>query len=421
MVPFFKFFVMESVLAILFSTMISAILTDYGSKYQKQSQMDLLDVQQQFNHDEALLNREFLSEDERFKRMVQIGFNPDLAAQSVMGVGASSGFAASSPNAPTLPNIGANWSQLLGSFPGNMLAALQQPAEIENIEAHTRGQNLENFWFPITQQTQIDLWTKHSENFISSTNLNNALSDVYREEGKWIGPHSQAELNKMHAEYVNIMSDAILNFESVETQEALQSLYSAESSEAYASASEHKAEARLFNAQAEEQETENTWLYVKKQILDNGYTESWYDAQLKYFDWKVRDMLGGFETTTDFDKLYYLLKATKNDYLSKLADDMFLDILTFSREQYDYQIQTQMDNFWKLKLLGIDVGDFVPNMYMPIGGGMTTAPKAVPVGPKNKVNTGGKNPKPNTHQNVNGKDVRVDSHGTVWINGVPQD
>lgn len=408
-------------MAILFSTMISAILTDYGSKYQKQSQMDLLDAQEQFNHDEALLNREFLSEDERFKRMVQIGFNPDLAAQSVMGVGASSGFAASSPSGPTLPNVGANWSQLLGSFPGNMLSALQQPAEIENIEAHTRAQNLQNFWFPITQQTQVELWTKHSENFISSTNLNNALTDIYHEQGRWISPHSQAELNKMHAEYVNMMSDAILNFESVETQEALQSLYSAESVESYASASQHHAEARLANAQAEEQETQNTWLSVKKQILDNGYTESWYDAQLKYFDWKVRDMLGGFETTTDFDKLYYLLKATKNEDLSKLADDMFTDILSFSREQYDTMIDNQWNRYWRRFFLGIDAGDVVPNLYYPIGGGMSTGPKAVPTGPNSKVATGGKNPKPNTHQNVNGKDVRVDSHGTVWINGVPQD
>ena len=69
-----------------------------GTQYFAQNSM--LDKQQDFNSAEAEKARDWSSESSRFDRMTQLGFNPDLAAASIMGNVQSVPYAASSPNAP---------------------------------------------------------------------------------------------------------------------------------------------------------------------------------------------------------------------------------------------------------------------------------------------------------------------------------
>lgn len=126
-------------------------------------------AQNVFNAEHAAINREFWSERGRFNRMVGMGFNPNLAAASVMGVSQS----------PGMPAVASPGMEALNEMQRQMYDSPKQKSAINVDESFAHYNNAyakfletQNDWFPLDREAQINLWESQKANF-------NYLSQYY--------------------------------------------------------------------------------------------------------------------------------------------------------------------------------------------------------------------------------------------------
>lgn len=367
---------------------ISAIGSLAGVAMQGAYQNKMLDEQNDFNASQAEAARLFASEPERFNRMVKLGFNPDLAASSIMGQSA-----ASVPFSPSSSALGAapDFSQLgnlLGGLPNQLLQQKLQEAQISNLNSSTKYQDIMNGYAPLTMQAQIDYLGAYKDKLVADGKMSDEMASFYNEQTKWIPILSHAEASQRYAETMETFAKIDEIWSQIDVNVALSGKYDAD--------------AALSWQQVKEsfERTEN----LKKEglILDNRVEQSsyerdeaWASSVQAVFDANYRGLMNGMPMSGDAMKDLIFMRATPEgrEFSNKFIEEYF----NGARQLYDFDMENRMNHYWDSFFLSLgadDVTNTVGNLSaaaliargrggMPLPSGMqTTTPPGRPVNRK---------------------------------------
>lgn len=135
------------------------------------NQRSMLSDQQDFNSAEAEKARDWSSEPERFDRMTSLGFNPDLAAASIMGNVQSTPYAASSPVAPQTPSMLDGFQNLLSQLPELSMKDVKNDAVVTGINLDNDIKRFELGWKPILYTEQVNWYKASIGNILKDTDI----------------------------------------------------------------------------------------------------------------------------------------------------------------------------------------------------------------------------------------------------------
>lgn len=395
------------------------------------NQRSMLREQEDFNSAEAEKARDWSSEGQRFDRMTQLGFNPDLAATSIMGGSQSVPYAASSPNAPQTPSILDAFQSMLSQLPNMNVSEKKSAAEIRHLDLLSDKLGIENGFLPLSLKQQQDYW--------------NVYIDKLKTE-HWIDFENWKKLSAQ-ADWARPMAAA----EYFDTLNRGQSLL-AQADAYWAEATKDYAEVDLIfpnlaeyygSSAAESRSRIGVNVALEGLYLQQKETESWrtkselYDSALKYYDSQFRTMTLGMPFSNDLMQDIFMLRATPEG--RKISDRLFQAVLNGNRELYDFKIQQDMKH-WSGNLVNSIVnGGFtdmvssgmgtVPFLLYGAGKGSRPYPKAVSMdnkpSPSNVSVEVGKSyvkqsnkSRPNVRfKDEHGNVFRIDSYGNRWVNG----
>lgn len=314
---------------------ISLIGTLTGYAIQSQNQWDMLDSQQNFNADEAEKSRDW-AVNGRFNDMIGLGFNPDLAAASVMGSSSTPGFAAQSPQSPQVPALGSLLQNSLGGMTENLVNQYLNQAYVDNLNANTRKTDVETDWIPLTNAAQIDYWGALTEKAVKEGFVAEELVELYKKQGSMVVPLAQSEIAKNYSAATSSLAQASLFWEEAETQEALQSLYGSEEAVNWQKVLNLKQDIKESDARIRELDSRADLNLAEK------YTEDYKGLQER-LDFELRNgFLGGLPLTDDVKETLFLMCATPEG--KQKADDFIQAYLNGCRELDDLEVELNARN-----------------------------------------------------------------------------
>lgn len=402
---------------------ISAIGSLAGVALQGHYQDKLLGQQNQFNASEAEAARLFASEPERYKRLVGLGFNPDLTAASIMGQGAASTpFAASSAALGAAPDF-SQLGNLLGGLPSQLLQQKLQEAQIDNLNSNTKYQDIMNGYAPLSQEAQINFLNSQSAKLVEAGKLDKEMAAFYNEQTKWIPILSAAEASQRYADVMETFVKIDEMWSQIDVNEALAGKYDADAAVSWQQVKESV------------QRTEN----LKKEglILDNRVEqssyerdESWASSVQAIFDANYRGLMNGMPMSGDAMKDLIFMRATPEgrEFSNKFIEQYF----DGARELFDFDMENRMNHFWDNFFLGVTGSDVLSagsniagSTIMARGMAGRSAVKgvkgaAVPAGLQTGSNVGKTGIKPLDRLPIQSKGktykyVRTDSYGNDYF------
>lgn len=376
-------------------------------------------AQNKFNAEQAAINREFWSERGRYQRMVSMGFNPNLAAASVMGVSQS----------PGMPAQASSGMEALNEMQRQMYDSPAQKANInmDNSVAHyndsmKRYIDTQNDWYPISQEAQINLWEAEKANFNHLNDYYDALGDKIYTELSLMPMVSYAEAYERYAKAKQAFADIkrILSEVGVNVEQK-----------------------RLIGFQADIAEVDS---YVKDvtvayQVAFEQLKTQFQNALAKNEDWalKINEITNGLGFTGDLMLDLALISATGDDG-SKTVDSIFKSMLDVSGKADDLQVEIQKRNYgikWLMSLgytyqdalkafsggLGAGLGASLTSPAGPIGTVGSAAGAVKGAGAADGAVKGagaagaGQAGKSKIWYDEAGRRHRIDSYGNHWLGG----
>lgn len=216
-------------------SIISWILSDYSTKRQQQKeyqqQQALQEDQQEFTAEQADLAYERNKASSVFEDMtVNAGFNPNLAAASIMGTGNNSpATAMSSPGAPTVNSAIGALSSMMGQSGQNLYDMFKQNAEINNLNADTNKKEVEAGLLPrdfqlrsLSTEAQIRVWDKSVEKMAEEMKLTEQETELVKQQNMFYGRKTEAEIKALEEQANKAIAEASLAYEKINTEKAQQ-------------------------------------------------------------------------------------------------------------------------------------------------------------------------------------------------------
>lgn len=371
---------MGSILAFIASLFIMEIKRVSSENFQQFERLS----QNEFNHNEAILAREYYSEPERFNRMTSdLGWNPNLAAAAIAG-NASGVTQPAQAAAPTPQVLGDSaFSNLFGGMMDRLYDTNEQSARVRELDSRSRFNDIQSFYFPLSfeetkrlNDEQINLWKSHGDYY-------DAFADYYNEMANWVGPLSAAECADRWANFNESMAQIELIGEKILTEQATQDLISAQVGTEYSKQALNYANAEL--AQSETLLTEQKRL-TEVEITNLRSSEAGKalcEKIMASMDVTLRQSLGGLSLPKDVEE-YIVLAGAVGDSLSKHKAEKLVEYqLGLSRRVYDQEVKNQLGNYWNNML--ISLGDIPGDIAGGFGAGFGAAAGArvfgsVPIG-----------------------------------------
>ena len=343
-----------------------------GTQYFAQNSM--LDKQQDFNSAEAEKARDWSSESSRFDRMTQLGFNPDLAAASIMGNVQSVPYAASSPNAPQVPGLFDQLMKMVGSMPGMDIDAQKAPLEIEGLQLDNLTKRIQNDFLPFQLSEQINMWKAYAEEAGSQSLLNMANLPVVQAYARYAEPiaaeqyfQAMALTDKMFLECDKIFADTQAQWAEIDLKSVVKRWYGKDIQLKDSEIMKNKAEELYFYNSSYERETA-----ANLNIAQEGLVRAKTDTEEKLAMKTLQDAISQYisnQKVADF----HLKADTLNDLVmmdfaergeGRNVRDVILD---GERTIYDNMIQSRWQNYHKEFMMNL--GDAVPEFirgFIPI-------------------------------------------------------
>lgn len=382
--------------------MVSVFASVASAGIQADRQQSMLDQQLDFNSEEAQIAREYLSEPERYNRLVQLGANPDLALSSIMGNPQTSSFSAGSPG-QVMPSDISSLSNLFGGFTDRMLTEQLNAAQIDNLNSNTTGQDIENGFLPLTLSAQVDYLGAWTDAKVKDGFMSEAMADYYREQIPWVAPLSASECALNYSRVTEAFAAADKFWAEAETQEHLQGLYDSEKALNWQSVKES-----IQRTKNLEKEGESLDILAETAAYERD--ETWAQSVMSLYDQEWRSKMDGAPFTGDVMLDLFFMRST--DEGKEFSEKFIKEYFEGSRSLYDYDMQNKMDHWLDQFLLKLgandvlDAGSTLGGAAIIRGGkagfvpsGMQTTPKATPHGLK-----------PGKFKS----EVRVDSNGKRW-------
>lgn len=268
----------------------------------------------------------------QFQQMTDAGFNPNLAANALLGGSdVSAAQSGSSPSAPTVnSSIGALQS-MFGQGGQNLYDLLKNQAEIENIQANTDKQTVETGIMPrdfqlrqLTAIEQFKVWDASVERSKAAQHLDEEQTRLVRQQNLYYGRMAEAEINSYIAKVNESYKHAQLMLEQIETEDAKQRELNTQSVLNVANANLANANAGLV-----EQETK---------------TEK-YNTQRQKIAFQFENELGGIPLTADAQK--YVQSLAKRGDVDGIRN-FYLTIFGTAQNQSLGEQLGGMHSHWQL-------------------------------------------------------------------------
>lgn len=349
--------------------LLQGVVTLVSSIYQTSHQESMLESQQDFNSAEAEKARDW-SVNGKYDDFVGLGFNPDLAAASVMGNAQSVPYAASSPNAPQVPSVLGGFEKLMEQMPSFINDEKKVNSEIQHTDLLNEELRIRNGILPITLQSQIDYYSAYANELAAD-------ADIKKENLKLVQaqtPYAQALAAEQYFQAValtdrmfldcdKILSEVASNYADVDLKKAMKSWYHADTWRV-------KSEELKNYAQAWESE-EGARLNIEKQGLVKAQAlteeQNAISAGLKaiqdYMDTELRQRSGNLPIQSDIMTQLAIMHYFGDADAIKVRDG----ILAGERTIYDNYILSRYENYDKEFIMNF--GNAIPEIirgFIPI-------------------------------------------------------
>lgn len=288
-----------------------------GGQQEKEYQMqqDLLQQEQDFTAEREDIAFARQQPQNVYRDYLNTGFNPNLAAQSILGGASEVTSTGGSPAAPTTNSALSALQSMTGQSSQQMYDVLKNVAEINNINENTNKTQIEAGIMPrdfflrqLTVTEQINLWDKTVEKMNAEIGLAKEQTDLVKQQNLYYGRVTTAEINLRQKQAEEAVANAKLALEKVNTEKHAQRNLDADT--------------LLKNAETSTQVSQNALLQIE-QVTE--YERSERERIAKEFEQK----LGGVPLTADGQK--YVMKLAyegKYDEISQFFQLIFTSALS---------------------------------------------------------------------------------------------
>lgn len=310
-------------------------LVQQGHEYSAQNK--LLEKQQQFQAEREDVAWERSRPGQIYQDYVDLGFNPNLAAQAVMGGNAESASTSGSPSAPTVNSAIDAISRSLGDMGTNSLDAYLKRAQADNLDANTNKTEVEAGLLPrdyqlraMSTDAQIAVWNKSVEKMSSEIGYTDEQKKLVEQQNMYYGRMSEAQIQVYQSEVSSNIAEARLALEKINTEQKSQEVMDADIALKHAETAHEYAETELTSEKTERERIAKDF-EVKignipltadgKQYVMKLANEGKYDEIQQYYDCifmsSMNQTLGaavGTPEKSSFSLPFGLLKGEKYDF-----------------------------------------------------------------------------------------------------------
>lgn len=317
-------------LGIIFMALLGIVGTAVSNYIQTGQQSKVLNQQQDFNAEQANEAREESIPDQ-YNSSVQLGFNPDLAAASIMGHGVSTPYAASSPQAPQVPGLGSTFANVLSQIPSQLMNYGSDSPLVEGYALDNDMKRMEMNWKPLTYEATINYWDAYTSKLKIERNCSAAQLKILEAQVQYARPMAAAEYFKVLGQVNEAFAAADKYWADAALDEDLSAFYKSAAAENYSQIGLNKSLSSYYD-----QLKETEFWSTKKEK---------YEATTAFYDANIRTLFPQGYMSGDLMHDLFLMRATPEG--KKYSDDLVSLLFAGDRELYDNQVDMQYKNWWK--------------------------------------------------------------------------
>lgn len=228
------FFLMDPItlmaLMSILTTGISSLTTLGQQDKEFNQQQQLQQDAQQFQAEREDIMYQRNSAPNQMQQMIDAGFNPVLAANSILGGnGVAAASSDSSPSAPTVNSAIGALSSMIGQGGQNLYDLAKNDAQIQNIHANTEKTQMETGILPrdyylreMSVTEQIRVWDASVEKTKAAQKLDEEQTKLLQQQNLYYGRVTEAQINLYKGQLMESYNKALLALEQIDTEEAKQ-------------------------------------------------------------------------------------------------------------------------------------------------------------------------------------------------------
>lgn len=214
---------------------ISTIVSYSQQHNEFEQQKELQQISQQFQSEREDIAWERSRPGQEYSDLLGLGFNPNLAAQAVLGGASEVASTSGSPSAPTVNSGLGALSSMFNTTQSNLIDSFMKEAQIENLRSNTNKTDIESGILPrdfalrqLSVTEQLKVWDKSVEKMSSEIGYNKELTDLVKQQNLYYGRLSEAEIRARESQVMQAISQAQLNLEKINTEQKSQDVMDAD-------------------------------------------------------------------------------------------------------------------------------------------------------------------------------------------------
>lgn len=218
------------IIVAVLGTLLNYAISNSQQDREFEEQEDLLRKQQNFTREREDLAYERSRPGSQMKDLLDAGFNPSLAAQSVLGGDAATSQATSSPTAPTVNSAIQAMESMIGQGGQNIYDAWMNQIRAKNIEANTNKTEVEAGLLPrdyelraMSTESQIGLWNASIEKIAKENDLTNEQIELAKQQNMYYGRMAESDLALNEKRMDQMVAEAKLANEKAKTESHVRS------------------------------------------------------------------------------------------------------------------------------------------------------------------------------------------------------
>lgn len=302
-------------------SVVSGIINYYVTNKQSDKEFGrqqlLQEDAQQFQADREDIMFERNNIPSQYQQMLDSGFNPILAANSIMGGnGVAAASSDSAPSAPTTNSAINALSSMISQSGKNLYDALKDQAEIKNIQANTDMMQVQTGIMPrdfnlrqLSTTKQLEVWDASIKRTQAAEKLDDAQAALIRQQNLYYGRMAEAQIQAYESQVADNFASASLKLEQINTEKAKQTELGTQSA---------------LNL------SEISVNVDEKILLQNQSAEAYYKSESARIAKEFEESLGGIPLTADAQK-YVQFLAKKGDIEG--IKNFYMNIFTTAKNQ----------------------------------------------------------------------------------------
>lgn len=161
-----------------------------------------------------------------YQDLISQGFNPNLAAQSVMNGVGSPASAGGSPSPLPVPSAINALQSSFGGMSQNIIDQYLKTAQVKNLEANSNKTNVEAGLLPrdftlrrMSALGQLKVWNKSVEKMAKEMDYSNQMTELVKNQNLYYGRLSEAQIQVYQSQVMEAVSNALRSLDAIKSQQ----------------------------------------------------------------------------------------------------------------------------------------------------------------------------------------------------------